>query len=143
MFDEQLEFQISQYADGTLPADEVAALEAILAADADARALLEEFRSLNASLKRELPLPAVRWDRLAEHLSAAVAAETEADTAPAAIPLFARLRPLLSIAASLLIGFSLATLIFRNGGSGGGAKPELHPTAAPGDNTVAVANSIE
>ena len=141
MISEQLEFQISQYADGTLPAEEVAALEAILASDAEARALLHEYRSLNASLKRELPLPNVRWDRLAEHLSKAVAAEAEADeAAPVPIPLFARLRPLLSIAASLLIGFGLATLIYRGGNSG--TNPELHPTPAP-TGTVAVADSVE
>ena len=141
MISEQLEFQISQYADGTLPAEEVAALEAVLAGDAEARALVAEYRSLDATLKRELPLPNVRWDRLAEHLSKVVAGEAEADDAtPAPISLFARLRPLLSIAASLLIGFGLATLVYRGGN--GGTKPELHPTPAP-DNTVAIANSIQ
>ena len=141
MISEQLEFQISQYADGTLPADEVAALEAALAADADARALLEEYRSLDGSLKRELPLPAVKWDRLAAHISSAVAkAADEEERSAVPIPLFARLRPLLSIAASLLVGFGVATLVYRNGPSG---KGEHHNTPATPAVSVAAVNSIQ
>ena len=56
MIDETLEFRISQYADGTLPAAEVADLEAILASDAEARALLDEYRKLDVVLKRETPV---------------------------------------------------------------------------------------
>jgi hypothetical protein len=80
MISEQLEFQISQYAGGTLPADEVAALEVVLASDPAARAMLDEYRKLDVMLKREMPLPEVRWDRLAEHLSAAVAEEDRSTT---------------------------------------------------------------
>ena len=80
MFDEQLEFQIAQYADGTLPAGERAALERVLADNADARALLDEYRRLDATLKREMPAPAMDWDKLAAHLSDAVAAEDRATT---------------------------------------------------------------
>jgi anti-sigma factor RsiW len=81
MIDEQLEFRISQYADGTLPAAEVAALEATLGSDADARALLEEYRKLDVVLKRETPaLPEIKWERLAEHISGAVADEDRATT---------------------------------------------------------------
>ena len=72
---EQLEFLISQYADGTLPAAEAAALQAVLESDPAARALLEEYRVLDVTLKRELPLPEMNWDRLADHISAVVAQE--------------------------------------------------------------------
>src|SRR5439155_12419775 len=74
---EQLEFQISQYADGTLPAEDVAALEAVLASDAEARALLEDFRKIETSIKRETALPAMDWDRLRKRISNAVAAEDD------------------------------------------------------------------
>ena len=79
---QQLEFQISQYIDGTLSMTEAAALEQVLAGDADARAMLEDFRKLDASLKREnvAPLPEIHWEKLAEHLSAAVAEEDRATT---------------------------------------------------------------
>ena len=80
MISEQLEFQIAQYADGTLPAAEIAALERELAENADARALLDEYRRLDATLKRELPVPAMDWDRLTAHLCDAVAAEDRATT---------------------------------------------------------------
>ena len=72
---DQLEFQISQYADGTLSSDETAALDEIFARDADARAMLAEYRRLDAMLKREMPLPAMAWDKLAAGLSEAVAHE--------------------------------------------------------------------
>ena len=87
MIDEQLEFQIAQYADGTLPAAEAAALEKLLADNADARALLDGYRRLDATLKRSMPLPAINWDRLADHLSHVVAEEDRAATTPIAWPL--------------------------------------------------------
>jgi anti-sigma factor RsiW len=72
---EELEFRISQYAGGTLPADDVAALDEILARDSEARSLLAEYRGLDAMLKRELPLPKVEWDALSASISSAVARE--------------------------------------------------------------------
>ena len=77
MIDEQLEFLISQYADGSLPESERALVDLRLQTDADARALLVEYRSLDATLKSAMPVPAVNWDRLAEHLSDVVAAERD------------------------------------------------------------------
>lgn len=73
---EQIEFLISQYVDGTLPASESAALESLLARDAEARELVAEYRQLDAALKAS-PVPAVRWDRFAEHLSQKIADEPE------------------------------------------------------------------
>ncbi|HTW94715.1 MAG TPA: hypothetical protein VMD30_07985, partial [Tepidisphaeraceae bacterium] len=73
MLDEQFEFLLTQYADGTLSADERAALEQRLAGDADARAELETYRRLNAALRPATePMAAVRWDRLAERISDAI-----------------------------------------------------------------------
>ena len=78
MIDEQLEFLISQYADDSLPESERALVELRLAEDAEARALLEQYRSLDTTLKASMELPAINWDRLADHLSEAVAQEREA-----------------------------------------------------------------
>jgi anti-sigma-K factor RskA len=75
MINEHLEFLISQYTDGTLPAAEAAALEEVLSGDPAARALLEEYQALEIALKREMPLPEMNWDRLADHISAVVAQE--------------------------------------------------------------------
>ena len=72
---DQLEYAISQYIDGTLPPLESAALEERFAVDAEARAILEEYRALDRALKTSLPLPAVAWDRLAAHLSEAMGRE--------------------------------------------------------------------
>ena len=72
---DQLEYAISQYIDGTLPPVESAALEERFAVDAEARAILAEYRALDETLKTSLPVPAVAWDRLHAHLSDAVSRE--------------------------------------------------------------------
>jgi negative regulator of sigma E activity len=71
MTQEQLEFSITQYLDGTLPAGEIAALEARLAEDSEARGLLEQHRKLLGMLRADSG-PAVAWDELAKDFSAVV-----------------------------------------------------------------------
>jgi len=73
---DELEFSISQYLDGTLGEAEEAALETRLASDADARALLGEYRRLDRTLKAA-PLPAFDYGALSDRISAAVAREDE------------------------------------------------------------------
>jgi len=72
MISEQIQFAISQYLDGTLPEGERAALEARLAADAELRRVLEEYRALHEALRGSMVLPAVKWEKLAERISASV-----------------------------------------------------------------------
>jgi anti-sigma factor RsiW len=75
MYDQdQLEYAISQYLDGTLPPLERTILERRLSEDVEARELLDAYRRLDRVLKG-MPMPAVRWDRLADHLAQAVARE--------------------------------------------------------------------
>jgi negative regulator of sigma E activity len=74
---EELEFAITQYLDGTLPPAHIAELEAKLAEDDAARALLEEYRTLNEALRAQAALPPIAWDELATHLSQAVAGDVE------------------------------------------------------------------
>ena len=111
---EQLEFQISQYVDGTLSPAEVAALEQTLAGDAEARAVLEDFRKVDATLKRTgIPLPAINWDRLADHISAAVADEDRATTS---IPIRAWWVRRIAVAAAVGIVVGVGILWPRHGG---------------------------
>src|SRR3954464_1853927 len=70
---EQIEFAISQYLDGTLNPLERAGVEARLEKDAEARALLEEYRQLDGVLKNALPEPTINWNRFASHLSDQIA----------------------------------------------------------------------
>ena len=65
MTPDELEISITQYLDGTLADDEREPLEAHLAEDPAAQALLVGERVLT-ELLRSQPLPEVRWDRLAE-----------------------------------------------------------------------------
>jgi anti-sigma factor RsiW len=71
MSPEQLEFNLSQYLDGTLPPEHLAALEAALATDPRARSLRDEHERLT-SLLRARPLPEMDWDELARDFSAVV-----------------------------------------------------------------------
>jgi len=75
---EELEFLISQYLDGSLSVAERSALEAQLSHDAAARTMLDEYRSLESALKTSMPVPDVKWDLLAVHLSNAVADHADA-----------------------------------------------------------------
>jgi len=72
MTPDELEYAISRYIDGTLPPLETAVLEERLATDADARAILAEYRRLDATMRVAATMPTVAWDRLAESISSAI-----------------------------------------------------------------------
>jgi anti-sigma-K factor RskA len=110
MMSEELEFRIAQYADGTLSAEEIAALETTLSGDAEARAMLESYRKLDAALKRELPLPAMDFDRLHRHLSDAVA---ERDRSMVTITLFPWKRAA-GVAVAAMVLIAVGSILFRS-----------------------------
>ena len=58
MNEEQLQFAISQYVDGTLPPDQVSQIQTILKTDPEARRTFEQYRRLNEVLLETLPAPA-------------------------------------------------------------------------------------
>src|SRR5688500_6358436 len=131
---DELEFSISQYLDGTLPAAERDALETRLGSDAEARALYAEYESLQGVLKAAVALPEVRWDSFAQHISAAVARE---EMPAQSYKLANWFRPArLAIAASVLVVGAVAfTLINRGGGDqpdGGKTVVQQPPTAPQG-----------
>jgi anti-sigma factor RsiW len=71
--DEQLEFAISQLADGTLDDAAAAELRHHLDQDESARRLLAEYQGLDQVLRVAAgPLPAVGWDELAARISAQI-----------------------------------------------------------------------
>jgi len=69
---DDLEFRLSQYLDGSLTPAQAAEVERLVAGSGEARALLEQYQKLDAALKG-MPLPEVRWEALAEHISSTVA----------------------------------------------------------------------
>jgi anti-sigma factor RsiW len=74
---EEDEFAITEYLDGTLPAEHQAALENRLNAEPGLRAVMEEYRALDGVVKNAMPIPAVKWDVLAERLSESVDAQSQ------------------------------------------------------------------
>jgi len=82
MLDQDTEILISRYADGgdELTADELRQVRNLVAGDAEARSLLEDYLALTAALREAAPLvPKLDWDRLHGHLSAAMDEAGEAD----------------------------------------------------------------
>jgi len=69
---DELEFSISQYHDGTLPALETRAIEEMLATNAQARDVLAEYQRLDAVMKAAPAMPELDWDRVHAQLSHAV-----------------------------------------------------------------------
>ncbi|HEV8378079.1 MAG TPA: hypothetical protein VGP99_04460, partial [Tepidisphaeraceae bacterium] len=74
---EEDEFAINEYVDGTLSAEERATLSKRMEGEPTLRAAMEEYRALDGVLKQAMPMPAVKWDVLAERLSESVDAESE------------------------------------------------------------------
>jgi anti-sigma factor RsiW len=128
---DELEFQISQYLDGTLVEDDQSALEARLADDADARALLDEYRRLDLVLKAA-PVPAVDWDALSTQICGAVAEQAEEPAQTYRIGAF-RTMAGLALAACLLIGLGFGIRLMqppRTNQTGGGGVA-LNPAKPP------------
>src|SRR3954452_5471325 len=69
---DELQFSISQYHDGTLPALETRAIEEMLATNAQARDVLAEYQRLDAVMKAAPAMPELDWDRVHAQLSHAV-----------------------------------------------------------------------
>jgi anti-sigma factor RsiW len=108
---DELEYAISQYLDGTLMPLERDAVEEHLASEADARAILEEYRKLNSALKMSLPEPVIAWDRLAAEISRGLQGE-ETPIHHYALHQSKWVRGL-AIAASLLLAVGLVTHFAR------------------------------
>ncbi|HZL35995.1 MAG TPA: hypothetical protein VFC78_11835 [Tepidisphaeraceae bacterium] len=111
MTTQDLEYSISQYLDGTLDASERAELERRLESDAAARALLGEYRRLDAALKAE-PLPDVRWDALAESISLAIDRAVEQTARPYRLPGWVRVAAPLAMAASVLVAAGVGIRVY-------------------------------
>jgi len=127
---DELEFQISQYLDGTLAGDDQSALEARLAEDADARALLDEYRRLDVVLKA-VPAPAVDWDALSTQIREAVA---EQELEPARSYRIGSFRTMagLALAACVLIGIGFGIRLLQPVGTNpSGGSVALKPSKAP------------
>lgn len=130
---DELEFSISQYLDGTLPEAQRPALEARLAVDAAAQAILAEERALTRLLRSE-PLPEVRWDRLAESISSAVDAQLDDRVARASWWVRFRLPAGLAVAASALLAIGIAAYVLMHG-----RPATLHPGSHATPNHVVIA----
>lgn len=116
---DELEFSISQYLDGTLADAERNALDERLATDAEARAILGEYESLQRALVADA-LPLVNWDALSNRISAAVSGEEMPAQSYKISQWFSPAR--LAIAASALIAAGIGFSVLRDRSTSG---PEI------------------
>jgi anti-sigma factor RsiW len=107
MNDEQLQFAISQYIDGTLPGQEKAELEQRLATDPRARELLAEYRRLETLVAGGVPAVDMDWSALASKISDAVAEEADAIPPTLSMPWVWKVS---ALAASVLICIGLLVI---------------------------------
>ncbi len=111
MTSEEVGFSISQYADGSLPAEQVHALEQLLATDENAQKLLAEYRQLDRALAAHLPpLPEVNWSQFQQSISQAVA-DAAASLASGQSVLRLRWQARLAVAAAALLAIGLISII--------------------------------
>lgn len=128
MIDDNLQFAISQYADGTLEPAERAAVEQLLAHDGEARQTLDEYRRLNTLMAASAgPLPDVDWNSLTETISRAIdrsgavpgiAAAQEAAATVSSYRLgWLRRQAVWAMAASVVLTTGIAWMLLRPGGN--------------------------
>lgn len=147
-----LEFSITQYLDGSLSESERDALEARLAADAEARVMLDQHRKLDALLK-DSTVPQIHWDKLATQISAAVAEveiPVEQESRVRLRMPWVRFGIPIALAASVLIAVGLAARFVRftqpvNNPAGQAVAviigPQVETSAEPSDMQVTVGPS--
>jgi anti-sigma factor RsiW len=117
---EEDEFAITEYLDGTLPAEHQAALEKRLDAEPALRAVMQEYRALDVVVKNAMPMPAVKWDVLAERLSESVDAESQRQRFYIGNWLKQPMRLAAAAIVAIALGVGILIAISR-----GGSKPEL------------------
>lgn len=135
---EQVEFLISQYADGTIaPADRVA-LESHLDANPDARLLVDEYRELNDLIRTAAPpVPEFDLGAMTARINAAI---DEHNTSAAPIRLtfpWQRVIGAIAVAACVVLAVGLW---MRQTGETAPSGPTVATTANPGVIQVAVLN---
>jgi hypothetical protein len=151
MTEDRLEFLISEHLDGSLSSSDAEALHAALAESEQARSLLRQYESLNDCVRRSSPrLPEIRWDRLAERISGAVAsvADSVAASDAAGDPSnnddrgfikFRIVMPRLAIAASILIAIGVGLIASRPSSRPAPATPVHRPLVDTAANAAPVA----
>jgi negative regulator of sigma E activity len=125
MTTEALEFSISQYLDGTLPADEEAALVERLATDPAARALFAEYEKLNTVVKSAMPLPEIDWSSFSQQVSSAVERE-DAPVKTFKLPM-RWIGSVVAVAACAAIAFGVFFMNRTNEHGGGNTNVSLVP----------------
>ncbi|HEX5243475.1 MAG TPA: hypothetical protein VFW23_09475 [Tepidisphaeraceae bacterium] len=137
MTQDQLEFSITQYLDGSLPESQRVALMERLEKDPEARELLEEHRRLNSVLGRA-QLPAFQLEAFSKQLSEAIAQAPAPEVEQLSLRMpWLGVRGWMAIAASVLIASGLAIAILSHGRSGTESNPVHHEmTASAGFVTV-------
>lgn len=117
---EEEELAITEYLDGSLSAVHRAALDKRFNNEPGLRAVMGQYRSLDSAIRASMPMPAVKWDVLAERISESIDAQSQRQRMFIGNWLKQPMR--LAAAAAILIIIGLGILITI---SSGGSKPVL------------------
>jgi negative regulator of sigma E activity len=143
MINEQLEFLIAQYADGTIGEMDRRIVDERLAVDAEARLLLEQYRHVDTLMRNSREVPDIDFGRFRAHISDLIAEEE----APVAHPI--RMHSTwtwrLAVAAGVVLVVGMG-LHLMPPGSGNGAPegtmvvsgPTVEKAQQPGSMNIAV-----
>jgi anti-sigma factor RsiW len=139
MENQDLEFLICQYLDGTLPVGERQKLEMRLSQDQPARELLESHRRLDEVLKSQ-KIPEIQWDALESRITMAL----DARELPATSYRLFRIGPakVLAVAAGLMLAFG-AFILMQGKGTGPMLSPPIARNPTPAQSVLAEVNGPE
>jgi hypothetical protein len=111
MISEDLEFLVSQFADGSIAGAELEAARVRIESDADATALLAEYRRVDVMLTAAAGMPAIDFDRFQSHLSSVIDADRPAVAGRIG---FSSWRTWSAVAAGVLIAVGVGSLAHRS-----------------------------
>jgi hypothetical protein len=112
MISEDFEFVVSQFADGTLAGAELESARVRIEGDADATALLAEYRRVDAMVSASSVMPAIDFDRLHAHLCSAIDADRPAVAGRIG---FGSWRAWSAVAAGILVAVGVGSMVHRSG----------------------------
>jgi anti-sigma factor RsiW len=143
MINEQLEFLIAQYADGTIGELDRRIVDERLAVDAEARLMLEQYRHVDALMRNSREVPDIDFAQLRTHISELIAHEAPPVAHPIRMHGTWSWRIAIAAGVALVVGMGLHLIPPADGpGSQGGTLVVTGPTVEeaqqPASMTIAV-----
>lgn len=147
MIDQEMEFQISQYIDGQLPADDAARIATLAISDPEVAQAIARYRALDQQLKSALALPAYDADALVDSITATLdARQGRSRDVIFAMPAVWARRAGIAVAACLVAAVGTFLVISQSGdstpiatGTAQVTGPQVEVASAPAITEISIA----